>query len=147
MVNIHNSINDDNLIYGHGVNFNIEEMVEHYGLVKDGIAEFTEMQLRDIYVQFTVGKLLYKDVKKNIEAHKDFEKKISEVKTVIVIGHSMSDVDFPYFNWIRNCLPNAKWIVSYYKDKEYAIQRLKKLNITDFEVLTTNAILDEFLVY
>lgn len=102
---IHNSIKDDNLIYGHGVKFNFEEMLEHYGLVKDGIAEFTEMQLRDIDVQFTVGRSLFKDVQKIIESHREFEKTIKGVNEIIVIGHSMSEVDFPYFEWIRDCLP------------------------------------------
>ncbi|MGM9817374.1 MAG: AbiH family protein [Paludibacteraceae bacterium] len=40
------------------------------------------------------------------------------IDTIKVFGHSYSDIDFPYFQEIRNQLPNAKWMFGCYDESD-----------------------------
>lgn len=60
-----------------------------------------------------------KPVERILEDNQDFWDKLSSVREVIVIGHSLSAVDAPYFNMVdiyvsTDCL----WKVSYYDEAD-----------------------------
>ena len=60
---------------------------------------------------------LYKDTAKIISRHHEFFSQLSSIDTVVVYGHSIADVDLPYFQEIkRNIQPNATWHISYHGD-------------------------------
>lgn len=44
-----------------------------------------------------------------IEHHQDTLKSYGDVKKIIVIGHSINDIDKPYFDFILKEYPEAKW--------------------------------------
>jgi hypothetical protein len=61
----------------------------------------------------------FKNFEKVLETHKRFITSLHKIKTVIVMGHSLSKVDMPYFEKILavNDKPNnVQWQISFYSD-------------------------------
>ncbi len=65
----------------------------------------------------------------NNEVQNDFKKKLmthkltkflngKQIDKILVIGHSLGDVDMPYFRVINKQFPDLQWIVGYYEKKE-----------------------------
>lgn len=119
---IHNEAKseDSELLLGHGVN----------------PGQFPERGSEDQDIRITEGQELvdqyfldsYKPVYKIIEEKKQFFDSLQQIKEVNIYGHSMADVDLPYFREIINRLDpsQVKWRVSYFKKEEYE-QRLTTL--------------------
>lgn len=63
---------------------------------------------------------IYKDCSSNIAENEDFFCKLVDVTEIRIYGHSLSEVDKPYFQEIikRIGTKPMKWIVSYYVDSE-----------------------------
>lgn len=62
-----------------------------------------------------------------IKANEDRFESISKVETIIVIGHSLSAVDYPYFKEIINNNKNikeTKWYISW-----HGVGSLKQIDI------------------
>lgn len=57
----------------------------------------------------SVHGVFYKPVPSIIEQNKAQLKSYGDVKKIIVIGHSMNDIDKPYFEFILNEYPKVKW--------------------------------------
>lgn len=79
-------------------------------------------------------KATYKSTTEIISANRSFFQSLKDVKEIIILGHSMSEIDMPYFEKIRNCVDeNAVWKVSYYSKSEYDSHKLKldQLNISE----------------
>lgn len=58
---------------------------------------------------------LEKDTTSIINAHSSFFNNLSNIETVIVRGHSLDKVDWPYFEKvIQSITPTARWIFYYY---------------------------------
>lgn len=146
IVYIHNNINDDKLLYGHGVKFNFEEMLEHYELVNDGCVNIADPKVLEVWVQYVLGDSLRKKVEAIIDNNKDFESKLVNVKKIIVLGHSLGDVDVPYFNWINQNLPRAKWIIGYYKKSNITLlkNKIKKIGLKNFKLKKTKNLLKKY---
>ena len=62
--------------------------------------------------------------------------KSKDVDKICVIGHSLNDIDKPYFVEINKKHPKAKWYVSYHTEKEKMAmeKRLKGLNVGSYEL-------------
>ena len=117
---IHNNINDDNLIYGHGTKFELRNLLDAYGLLEDNDTVCaTEYQLRDILTIQKIGSKFQKNVSDIISAHSDFIKTLQDVQSIIVLGHSLNEIDMNYFKWIRqNTNNDIKWYFSYYSKQD-----------------------------
>ena len=97
---------DDDLIMGHDKLY--KEVPQ-----KDDFYDRTEYQ----HQITNVINGLYKDTAKIISRHKDFFSLLSSIDTIVVYGHSIADVDLPYFQEIKkNIQPNATWHISYHGD-------------------------------
>lgn len=61
-----------------------------------------------------------KHTKQIIRNHDAFFDSLKDVKEVIILGHSLSDVDMPYFERIMNVVDKncVKWKMSYHTDKD-----------------------------
>lgn len=73
-----------------------------------------------------------------IKEHDDFFDGLTDVKEVFVIGHSLSEVDYPYFSEIaKRC--TAKWIIGYHSfdDMKRLIQLVNYLGLNDVMVFRT----------
>lgn len=78
-------------------------------------------------------KLSYKPTDKIISDNKDFFMRLSQIDKVIILGHSMSDVDLPYFKRILQSTnpKNTIWQISYFGEPEKIRlqEQIKKLGI------------------
>lgn len=107
---IHNRVkNGDMPIVGHNrAKISIEQPLE----ITKG--EFDEKQLMADAIDE-----LKKDHSLIIKEHRAFFKQIGQnITRVVVYGHSMSDIDMPYFEYIKKRIsPTAKWCISYHDGK------------------------------
>lgn len=64
---------------------------------------------------------LNKQHSQNIKKHTDFFDRLGKhINKVVVYGHSMNDIDIPYFKSVRNRIAtDAQWYVSYHNDDDY----------------------------
>ncbi|MDP1815420.1 MAG: bacteriophage abortive infection AbiH family protein [Leadbetterella sp.] len=61
----------------------------------------------------------FKPTKEIINSHSSFFSSINKYKEVFILGHSLSNIDLPYFEEIfKNSSPNTEWRVSYYNGEE-----------------------------
>lgn len=57
---------------------------------------------------------LQKDTEAILADHADFFEKVRDVDQIVVLGHSLGKVDWPYFQKISAHAPTAVWRISYY---------------------------------
>ena len=103
-----------NIIIGHSIKEqnNTEKKYKTKGLASFSICEAEEI----LKTQFALS---FKNTVHCIDENKQFFNQLFDVNKVIVIGHSLSDIDIPYFNKVAESIKsNASWIISYYDDKE-----------------------------
>lgn len=84
-------------------------------------------------------KSTYKDVEQIIENNNDFFDSICDVSEIYVLGHSLSNIDLPYFRIVAERThrhKRPKWKVSYHNDSEtpQLIQRLESIGIKEDSV-------------
>jgi hypothetical protein len=131
IVYIHNSAFSlvDKIILGHGIapetfkeikteppeNLTLEELEEWHNQNDDYDYSYNEGK-QNLMRYFEVS---YKPTKQIINLYLDFFKGLKNIEEIFVLGHSISNVDIPYFEeiikWIK---PEVKWNVSYYCQKE-----------------------------
>jgi hypothetical protein len=78
----------------------------------------------------------FKDTSKIISDNQSFFDNLDNVDEVHVIGSSLSPIDLEYFKKISNKIPNARWIVSYHRQKDLEEYRNKLIN--DLEISENN---------
>lgn len=61
----------------------------------------------------------FKDTSNIIAQNQTFFNNLDDVDEIHVIGSSWSSIDLEYFKEISTQTPNAKWIVSYHRQKEF----------------------------
>lgn len=71
-----------------------------------------------------------------LKKNKSFINDLYDIRTIIVLGHSLGDVDMPYFKaiYIANDSPTQiKWYISYYGDSEKKTleEKLRSLVVGD----------------
>ena len=73
-----------------------------------------------------------------IKNHKDFFDRLCGIEEVFVIGHSLSEVDYPYFEEVRRKC-DAKWHIGYHSldDMKRLIALVNKLGLKDVTVFRT----------
>lgn len=111
ILHIHGSrIKDESLIVGHcnyidPHSIGDEDMLMHEENALRSIAELANQEM--------------KSVEEIIAHHHSYWSSLSDVDEVNVYGHSLSDVDLPYFKKIKACInPQAKWNFSFHSDKD-----------------------------
>ncbi|SEB22091.1 bacteriophage abortive infection AbiH family protein [Pedobacter hartonius] len=114
---IHNNANEQfgELIFGHGeLNETdpAEDELDEEGNSSRTLFSDGEAASRRPFYE------LQKDTEAILTEHKAFLKKLTDVESIIVLGHSLGAVDWPYFKRINEIAPNAQWKISYYMDSE-----------------------------
>lgn len=129
---IHNRADAHNctLILGHGTNpKNFEEKEEEppQGLSEEEFYEWREQKANEYDYSYESAKQeilsyytkAFKNTTSIIENNIDFFTNLTEVEKVIVLGHSISEVDLKYFEVLKaNLNENVIWSVSYYSELE-----------------------------
>ena len=73
---------------------------------------------QDIVLGHVIEPTSFKDTKRIIEENHRFFSSLRNIKTVSIIGHSISAVDQPYFTEVAASLPSdAEWHVYYLNDE------------------------------
>ena len=131
---VHGSVLEHYVIMGHG---NMEA-VEHFSKETDEAEERLEKNLATIkYGIYSFYKASYKDTKTIIEQNQSVFNSYKGIGEIYIYGHSMGEVDKPYFKEIkRHSLPNCDWYVyiycddsSFAKEKADWIKKMEFLNI------------------
>jgi len=138
ILHIHGSLKkSSDIIIGHGRKPTNKKYV-------DRLYDPTEMDVRVVdgdnlieeYFQTT-----FKPTKKIIKENKNFFSKLKKIDKIYVLGHSLSEIDFKYFQVIVKQIykKDVCWIVSYYtlKDKENYKQQFKELKINSKNIQYT----------
>ncbi len=74
-----------------------------------------------------------------LDKYKEYFNKLDSIEHIVVIGHSLSNVDYPYFEEIINNVPsNINWYFTYYND--YDIEKIGVF-IKHFNINKNNIIL------
>jgi len=140
IIHIHGSVReqDDEPILGHGNEVRInkirKELAESEKIFDEKMMSICKV-LSDYYAEThkNVKKYMYK---LNYLINKDIDE-------IIVIGHSISGVDMPYFKFIEAITQSsAKWSVYYhdFKEKERIIASLKSVGVDDSRITMMKSI-------
>lgn len=113
---------------------------EEYEELEETNNEFTERIKCEELLKFY--KETYKEPSYYIEENYYFFKNISEIDEILIIGHSLNEIDIPYFEYIFSKVKNeVKWKVYYYleEDREIFKNKILKLGIKEenIEILNT----------
>lgn len=120
---IHNSIEDDTIVVGHRNPMKIDEIGD------EGKDWYEESSHKSIVESMNS---MVKDIYKIHIKHKDFFAKIRGIDRIVILGHSMSDIDDDYFGYIRGAsIEDAHWHISKYQpsDEEQISRCLNKRKI------------------
>ena len=125
---IHGMLNSDiaPMIIGHGL-----ERSKYESPKKVDISHYTDEQVSsfcDVYSAeyddavesaHRYYNLSIKDTQSCIALHNDFLSSLHDVDNIIVLGHSLSDIDYPYFEWLNSIVkPDCLWQASFYPEEE-----------------------------
>lgn len=132
----------DDLIFGHGLDIDEEPEFDEDG--ESLRTPFSDAIASSRYPLSALKKPVPEIINRNIT----FFSSLSRLEQVLILGHSISNVDHPYFIKIKeNVSDNCKWIVSYYSNDE--IEKHKE-NLIACGVDVTNIIplsLSELNIY
>lgn len=115
----------NNILHIHGCASNGEDIVVGHANIVDPSSVSSEDE--DMMLYEENGKIqiieamnkLAKDVKGVMSRHMGFFKSLSNIQHVIVYGHSLSDIDRPYFRLIKDSIsPKADWLFSKHSKKD-----------------------------
>ena len=70
-----------------------------------------------------------------IKKHRSFFDELTTIKYIFVIGHSLSEVDYPYFEEICK-KTNAKWYIGYHSldDLKRLLSFADKMNLREITI-------------
>jgi len=140
--------NDERIILGHAKDpssFKPEEKQPPLGLNEEDMENWIE-EASDSYdysyeqAQFeilTYFERSHKFTQEIINQNSNFFDDLKGVKKIVVLGHSLADVDQPYFRKIIASVPdNTLWIVTYHfdKDKVAHLETLKQLGLNENQI-------------
>ncbi len=133
---IHGSCSHGGIVLGHAYEIAPDEFTGQ-------IDEETDVRVADGYhlIQEYFNRTL-KPSQNIIERNADYFKDLQYASKVFVLGHSMSEVDKPYFDKIATFTRDIPWIVSYYEEesKGYLSKVLQSFGIKQFSLQKINAI-------
>jgi hypothetical protein len=151
---IHNKsdLNNCKLILGHGtdpVNFEETDEIKPQGLTDEQYEEWREQKADEYDYSYESAKQeiltyytkAFKNTSSIIENNHQFFSGLGEIDKVIVLGHSISQVDIKYFETLKGSLQESVvWYVSYFGDleKEKHKQALLNLGIKEANFIQIN---------
>lgn len=139
----------DELILGHGVdpeNFKEKPVEPPAGLSDEDLERWMEYQSDQYDYSFERGKdainqyfsATFKGTEQIIKNNEDFFAKLGNIDEVYVLGHSLADVDLPYFQKLAQSVkPDAQWVATFYNpdDEEVHCDTLTELGIANVAVV------------
>lgn len=112
ILHIHGDIENNQIVFGHNKIIEEEPEIDKNG--DSNRTPFSDSESASKYPFYA----FYKPVENIIEENKNLFEQLGDVKKIIVLGHSLTEIDLPYFEEILKHTSNAKWKVSFYKERE-----------------------------
>jgi len=110
---IHGSVAGyDELIFGHGVEIEEELELDENGDSNRSMFTDSENPAKSPLYAFK------KPVEEIIANNSQYFASLSGVSRIVVIGHSLNDIDIPYFEEIRKSTRGSKWVVYCYRESD-----------------------------
>lgn len=115
---IHNNANtyDGELIFGHAKKKDGKEVPTFNENGEPARTPFTDAENASRAPFYE----LQKDTRSVLKKHRNWFNMLHDLQEVIILGHSLGKVDWPYFRAIAKLSPQARWKLSYYGDNERA---------------------------
>lgn len=126
VLHIHGSIDEDDTlpVMGHG---NKEKIIEMREIAKNFREKCKEKQSSIYNAIANYYERTLKDVNYNILTNDIFFRRLNDVESIFIIGHSLGDVDMPYFKEIYNNVSNdTVWNIYLYNDNEDNREKCKE---------------------
>lgn len=125
ILHIHGKAERDDIIFGHGV-----DIVEEPELDENGDSNrtmFTDSENAAKYPLFA----FQKPTSEILQNNREYFGSLRDLKRIEVIGHSLADVDLPYFEEVASQSDGCEWIVYCYRESEteHMIQQLAKCGV------------------
>ncbi|QUM88847.1 bacteriophage abortive infection AbiH family protein [Moritella sp. 36] len=134
---IHGKANDlsASIVLGHGIDpeeFKVKPEEQPEGLSEEDLERWHEYMsdnydyayeqgTEEVYGYFINS---FKNTEQVIESHSEFFSSLIHIKNVYILGHSLSEVDIPYFKKIHESLQfHCQWHISYRGKDEYLEKR------------------------
>lgn len=113
VLHIHGNVdNHDQLIFGHGREIHdVPDVDENGDSTRDMFSDALGNATYPLHA-------LKKPVDEVLTRHSQFFENLKDIKTIVVIGHSLNEIDHPYFRRIADVLPDVSWHVIYYSENE-----------------------------
>jgi len=134
VLHIHGSLtNGGQLVFGHGLSIHEEPEMD-----EDGNSNRHMFSDSEGAAKYPLYKLK-KPVDEILEREQNYFQSLHDVNVVVILGHSLNDIDLPYFRQIFVAAPNSYWIVSYREDEaESHAQQLEKCGIPTTQFTLSN---------
>lgn len=129
ILHIHGSIDEDDIdpVIGHG---NKEKIMQLDETCKKSSEKFHEKKAAIYGALSNFYKNTLKDVDYFLSINKPFFNRLKNVKSVSIIGHSLGNVDMPYFRQIYNNVnQDTIWNIYYYSEDSIIDYRNKIISI------------------
>lgn len=134
--------NQERLILGHrpGLESNYKEMVVEPHDFREAAIYLAQENVFDLVEQY--DRDLTKDSLAIIEQHREFFEGLNDIQQIVVIGHSMSPVDWDYFFKIHEIVPNAFWFFGCFglSDINNNNQLVQSLGLENYSLFRTDDI-------
>ncbi|KDR94349.1 Bacteriophage abortive infection AbiH [Peptoclostridium litorale DSM 5388] len=120
ILHIHGSIDEDydlSPVIGHG---DYSKVIEMKRISEEVSEEFHEKKCSIYNAVANYYDRTFKDVKHFLGINKYFFKRLKNIEEISIIGHSLGDVDMPYFKEIKRYVKQDSIWNIYYYDKEKA---------------------------
>jgi len=116
ILHIHNSVetHGSDLIFGHGRIIEQEPLFDSEGNSNYPTSDWADA--KESSKMFLAHS--YKDTQAIIKENIAFFNDLIDIDEIIVLGHSLNDIDLLYFEYLHTIAYNAKWTVSYYDKSE-----------------------------
>lgn len=153
---IHEKAENDEqkLILGHGItpdNFKESPVLPPLGLSEEELEDWNNYQAEQYDYSFELGKQTikeyfsktFKNTETIIAKYKDFFSNLTNISEVYILGHSMAEVDLPYFEeLVKSIKSDAKWTATFYSphEKQHHFEVLKGLGVYNISIVTMQEI-------
>lgn len=119
------------LIFGHGMSIEEESEIDENG--DSNRHPYTDAENAAQIPLYTLKKKVFEIM----ESKAAFFNSLSQIDKVVVIGHSLNDIDLPYFNEVNLKSNQPDWTIYYYNDGDYEIFRnkMRSMNISESKVI------------
>lgn len=122
---------DSEIVLGHSRELSAEESFSNYE-GNDEMESYDVRVMEGNVILEDYFKNTYKDTASIISENEDFFRSLSDIDVVVILGHSLSTVDLPYFERIVDFVsPYCQWKVSYLGNRDKPVEILKSIGVPE----------------